>query len=196
MRPTRISAVTPCILIACFLTSCSSFKQGNLQPPHSWPLEVTQGEKTISLFVTSKKFVNGRREEMPLGLIRSWQKRITKVYVDSGLFSEVKIGPADTDLESEVTVSDFIQGMKPELAPVTLFLFPVRWEDRFVVITKIKDHDGQTLGSVETTETVSHWMHLFLMFIAPFNWPPTVFTNTFDDLIRVSIVELHDGGAF
>jgi len=197
MRFTTISAVTTCILIACFLTACSSFRQGNLQPSHSWPLEATQEKKTISLFVTSKKFVNGRREEMPLGLIRSWQKRITQIYVDSGLFSEVEIGPADTDLQSEVTVSDFRQGMKPDLAPLTLFLFPVRWEDMYVVKTKIKDHDGQTLGSVETTETVSHWMHLFLMFIAPFrDSPPTVSTDTFADLIRVSIVELHEGGAF
>jgi hypothetical protein len=43
---------------------------------------------------------------------------------------------------------------------------------------------------------VSHWFHLFLLFIAPFNWPPTVFADTFDDLIRVSIVEMHEGGAF
>lgn len=196
MRLTRISAITTCILIACFLTSCSSFRQGNLQPPHSWPPEATQEKKTISLYVTSKKFVNERQEEMPLWVIRNWQKRITKVYVDSGLFSEVKIGPADTDLHSEVTVSDFGQGMKPALAPVTLFLFPVRWEDTYVVETKIKDHDGQTLDSDETIESVSHWWHLFLMFIAPFNWPPTVFTDTFADLIRVSIVELHEGGAF
>jgi len=133
---------------------------------------------------------------MPLNIIQSHHTRVAQVYVDSGLFSEVKIGPADTDLQSEVTVSDFGQGMKIELAPATLFLLPVRWEDRFVVKTKIKDHDGQTLASVETTETVSHWMHLFLMFIAPFNWPPTVFTDTFADLIRVSIVELHEGGAF
>jgi hypothetical protein len=178
------------------LTACSSFRQGNLQPPHSWPPEATQGKKTISLLVTSERFVKGQRKEIPLKQIQSLQKRVAGVYADSGLFSEVKIGPADTDLQSEVTVSDFVQGMKPALAPATLFLFPVRWEDRFVVKTKIKDHDGQTLGSVETTETVSHWWHLFLLFIAPFNWPPTVFTDTFADLIRVSIVELHEGGGF
>lgn len=196
MRLTRISAVTTCILIVCFLTACSSFRQGNLQPPHSWPPEATQEKKPISLLVTIEHFHEGQRKEMPLNYIQSLHKRVAKVYVDSGLFSEVKIGPAEADLQSEVTVSDFGQGMKPELAAVTFFLFPVRWEDRFVVKTKIKDHDGQTLGSVETTETVSHWWHLFLMFIAPFNWPPTVFTDTFADLNRVSIVELHEGGAF
>jgi hypothetical protein len=29
-----------------------------------------------------------------------------------------------------------------------------------------------------------------------FNWPPTMFTETFADLILGSIVELHDGGGF
>ena len=198
MGLTRISAVTTCILIACFLAACSSFRQGNLQPPHSWPPEATQGKKTISLLVTSEKFVNGLRKEMPLGLIQNWQKRVAKVYVDSGIFSEVKIGPADTDLQSEVTVSAFNQRNDTmiNISGATLTLFPATMEDRFVVKTKIKDKDGQMLGSVETTESVSHWMHLFLMFIAPFNWPPTVFTDTFADLIRVSIVEVHEGGAF
>ena len=198
MRLTRNSAVTTCILIACFLTACSSFRQGNLQPPHSWPPEATQGEKTISLLVTSERFVNGLRKEMPLNTIQYWQKRVAKVYVDSGLFSEVKIGPADTDLQSEVTVSDFNQRNDTmiNISGATLTLFPATMEDRFVVKTKIKDHDGQTLGSSETTESVSHWMQFFLVFIMPFNSPPTVFADTFADLIRVSIVEAHEGGGF
>ena len=108
------------------------------------------------------------------------------------------VGPADTDLRAEVNVRDIGQGSKGMafLSGFTLTLFPATGDDIFVVETNIKDKDGQTLGSVYKTETVSLWIQFFLIFIMPFYWPETVAQETLYDINRAVIVEARDDGIF
>ena len=198
MTGIRFSVLTTFVLMACFLTACASFRQGNLQPPHSWPPEAPQEKQTISLIVTGEGTINDQRMDVPPVMIQKWQEQVNKAYVDSSLFSEVMVGPADTDLRAEVNVRDIGQGSKGMafLSGFTLTLFPATGDDIFVVETKIKDKDGQTLGSVYKTETVSLWIQFFLIFIMPFYWPETVAQETLYDINRAVIVEARDDGIF
>ena len=198
MNRTYISFLVTSVLIGSLLSSCASFREGHLQLPKSWPPEVTQRKNSISLFVTGEAFLNDLRMNVPLGVMQNWQKQIAKAYVASGLFSEVKLGAEGTDLRSEVHVRDFVQYRKALaiISGLTLTLFPATGHDKFVVRARILDKDGQTLQTIEKTETINLWIQFFLIFIMPFNWPPTKPADTLYDLSRTIIMEAHEGGVF
>ncbi|MCA9470021.1 MAG: hypothetical protein KC643_31870 [Nitrospira sp.] len=181
------------VVITFGLAGCASFREGTLPPPSSWPPALAQGKKSISVIVTGEAMMEGRRGDVPLQMVQQWQVPTIKAYRDSGLFSEVKAGPAQTDLRAEVHIRDMGEGSKGMaiVSGLTLTLFPATGHDRLVVQTTIKDANGENLGTFEKTETVNFWIQFFLIFIMPFNWPPTVVSDTLYDLSRAIIVEAH-----
>jgi hypothetical protein len=178
------------------LSGCAAFRTGDFKPPASWPLSTTPGKQSISLLVTGEALVNGKRQDIPQQVMQGWQDAAMKAYTDSGLFSDVIMGAAMTDLRAEVHMlerGEANQGLA-FLSGFTFTLIPCKAEDEVVLKTTLKNKEGQDLGTFEKTDSMSMWVQFFLIFIMPFNWPNTVATDLFYDLHRATISQAHGAG--
>ena len=178
------------------LSGCAAFRTGEFKPTPSWPLATTPGKQSISLLVTGEAIVNGMRQDIPQRMIQHWQDAAAKAYKDSGLFSDVKTGAAETDLRAEVHVlerGEVNKGMA-FLSGFTMTLIPSHTESEIVVKTTLKNKEGQDLGTFEKKETLSMWIQFFLIFIMPLNWPNTVAVDMFYDLHRATINQAFGAG--
>ena len=177
---------------------CAAFRSGETQPPASWPISKGPGKQSISLLVTGEGIVNNKRQDAPQQAIQIWQEAAVKSYKDSGLFSEVKIGAAATDLRSEIHIVDRGEASMglAMLSGFTLTLFPANGQEDFILNTTLKNQEGKELGTFEKKETMSFWIQFFLIFIMPFNWPNTVVSEMLYDLNRATISQAHSAGLF
>jgi hypothetical protein len=182
------------------LSGCAAFRTGEFKPPASWPLATTPGKQSISLLVTGESILNGIRQDLPQRnqqrMIQPWQDAAVKAYQDSGLFSDVKTGVAETDLRAEIHVLNRGEGNigMMVLSSLTLTLLPAHAEAEFVVKTTLKTKEGQDLGTFEKKGTFSYWSQFFLIFIMPFNWPDTVEADLRYDLHRATIDQAYGAG--
>ena len=142
------------LIISVFLSSlsgCAAFRSGETQPPTSWPISKEPGKQTISLLITGESSVNGTRQDVPQRMIEAWQAAAEKAYKDSGLFSDVKVGAAETDLRAEIHLTDRGEASigLAMLSGFTLTLFPANGHSDMVVTTTLKNKEGQELGKFE-----------------------------------------------
>jgi hypothetical protein len=153
------------------------------------------GKQSISLLVTGEGSVNGAKQDSPQRMIEAWQEAAARAYKDSGLFSDVKIDAAETDLRAEIHVIDRGEGNAALafLSGFTMTLIPAKGEDEFTVKTTLKNKAGQELGTFTKKETLILWIQFFLIFIMPFNWPNTVGADMLYDLHRATINEAFSG---
>lgn len=178
------------------LSGCAAFRTGEFKPPASWPLATTPGKQSIGLLVIGETIDNVMPPDVPQRTSQSWQDAAAKAYKDSGLFSDVKTGAAETDLRAEVHViarEETNMGMA-FLSGLTLTMFPSRSESEFVIKTTLKNREGQNLGTFLKSDKSSTWIQFFLIFVMPFNWPDTVETDMLYDLNRATISEAHGAG--
>jgi hypothetical protein len=185
------------IFIMAFLSSgCASFRSGDLHPVNQWPLPNAGKGKSIDIALSGKSTFNGKEQPESLTLLRYWREQAEKAYQDSGLFSGVTTGNPDTDLRAEIEITDSTKrriGLL-YLAGLTLYLLPSKGTDELMVRTTIKGRDGAVIGTYEKTETINNWVQLFLVFAAPFHSSNSVYEETFYDLNRSTIAELHAKG--
>jgi len=153
-------------------------------------------KQSISLLVTGEGSVNGARQDASQRAIEAWQEAAAKAYKDSGLFSDVKTGAAETDLRAEIHFIDRGEGNAALafLSGFTMTLIPANGQDEFTMKTTLKNKAGQDLGTFEKKETLSFWIQFFLIFIMPFNWPNTVATEILYDLNRATINQAFGAG--
>jgi hypothetical protein len=77
---------------------------------------------------------------------------------------------------------------------LTLYVLPSSASDHLTIRTTFRNGEGDVLGETTMTETVTLWQQLFLVFVMPFKFPPTVTNETIDDLFRASLVEAASKG--
>ena len=178
------------------LSGCAAFRSGEAQPPTPWPISKEPGKQTISLLITGESSVNGTRQDVPQRMIEAWQAVTEKAYKDSGFFSDVKVGAAETDLRAEIHFTDRGEANTglAFLSGFTLTLIPANAHGEMVVKTTLKTKEGQELGTFEKKEALSFWIQFFLIFIMPFNWPNTVITEMLYDLNRATISQAYGAG--
>ena len=178
------------------LSGCAAFRSGKTEFPASWPISKEPAKQSISLLLTGEAIANGRRQDVPQATIQLWQAAAEKAYKDSGLFSDVKVGAADTDLRSEIHLTEHGEASMGMafLSGLTLTLFPAHADAEMVIKTTLKNKEGQELGTFENKDTLSFWIQFFLVFIMPFNWPNTVGSEMLYDLHRATISEAYSAG--
>jgi len=181
-----------------FLCGCASFRSGQLAPISHWPPQATMPKKSISIIVTTEGSLNGKEQEVNAEFTKIWRKQIIKAYRESGLFSEVKTGFAETDFQAEVRIIDNEKGSSAlsMLSGLTFTLIPWSCSDTFTLKTTIRDREGKTLGVFEDLETITLRYQLFLIFLTPFNFPYSVNTQTMYDLTRATIIDAHAKNCF
>jgi hypothetical protein len=185
------------IVIVAFLSSgCASFRTGDLHHiSHIPPVNEEKG-KSICIIVSNESTLNGKKQPDSLTSLRYLRDQAAKAYQDSGIFSEVITGNSDTDLKAEIEIKDSNRRRigVTYLAGLTFFLLPTKGTDELIVKTTIKNKDGNTIAMYEKSETITTWVHLFLVIAMPFHAPGTVYEETLSDLNRSTIVELHSKG--
>ena len=192
----HIGSIFVSILLLSLVSGCAAYRAGNLPQISSWPPESVNDKKSISIVVSGEAILGGKHQAAPSTYIKISQEPTAKAYRNAGLFSDVKVGFAETDLRAEVKIvhqgeTNLGLGF---LSGLTLFLIPSKTTDEFVVKTTIKDSEGDTIGTFEKSETITMWQQLFLIFATPFNFPGSVVKETLYDLNRAIINEAHSQG--
>lgn len=181
-----------------FLSGCASFRADQLPPITSWPPELTENKKTISLIIAGEALMKGKHQEVNINMLSKWCEHTVKAYQDSGLFSSVSTGIIDSDIRAEIRIIDQGEGSAglAFLSGFTFFIIPAYAYDQLSVITTLTDKDGNILGQYSKSEKVTFWMHLFLIFVMPFNSPFSVAGEVLYDLNRATINEAHQNAQF
>lgn len=196
MRDYRIGCMLLVSLVWSVVSGCAAFRGGETQPPSTWPLSKGLGKQSISLLISGEAIVNGQKADVHQAATTAWEKAAEKAYKDSGLFSDVKMGAADTDLRAEIHVIDRGEASTglAFLSGFTMTLIPAKGEEEYVIKTILKNKQGQQLGTFERKEPMTFWIQLFLIFVMPFHWPNTVVTDILYDLNRATVIQAHDTG--
>lgn len=184
------------ITVLLALSGCASFREGASQAPVSWPIINVPAKQSISLLMTHEAIMNGWRISVPQQQVQKVEEIVARAYKDSGLFSDVKIGAADTDFRAEVHVLYHVQFSEwlAYAAGVTLSLIPGYEQREFVITTTLKNRELRSLGTFEKVERETTWIQLFLIFIMPFYWPNSVTGELVYDLNRAIISQAYGTG--
>jgi hypothetical protein len=190
-RPTGICLRGITLFLLLMTAGCITIREGQLQPITQWPPERKSGKQTISLAVKGKVIYNGQEVSQDVTktkLLYAWQDLTVRAYQESGLFSDVKTEPADTDLRAEITIID--RGDNTTVR--TLYLIPSSATDAVTVSTTLKDRHGAVIGNFQKQEAHTLWQHVFLIFAMPFRSTeqPLVY-----DLNRATILEALANGS-
>lgn len=190
MTPSRfVSIIIIGFAFVSSLSGCAAFRGGGTEAPRSWPTSKTADRQSISLLVSGEALINGEMRDVPQQAIAAWEHVAEKAYRESGVFSDVRIGAADTDLRAEIHMLDRGEASMAMalLSGLTLTLIPTKAEDEMVMKTTLRNKAGRQLGVYEGKETVSTWIQFFLIFMMPFYSPGSVVQEVIYDLNRATI---------
>lgn len=175
-------------------TGCITYREGQLPPITHWPPEANTVKPSISLAVSGKAFDNGQELDV-LGaeMVHNGKMMALRAYQDSDLFSDVKVGTAETDLRAEINITDRGEGNSaiPYVSGFTMGLVPCSASDAFTVSTTLKDRQGTTISTFQKQETSTLWIQLFLVFAMPFR---SAEEHPIYDLNRATILEAQAKG--
>jgi hypothetical protein len=144
--------------------------------------------------MSGKAFDNGQgRDVTATELVHYGRTMAIRAYQDSGIFSDVKIGTADTDFRAEINIVDRGEGnsVMPYVSGFTMGLIPCSASDTYTVNTTLKDRQGTTLSTIQKQETTTLWIQLFLVFVMPFR---SADEDLVYDLHRATILEARGTG--
>lgn len=196
-RPTGICLSGITLFVFLMNAGCTLIREGQLQPITQWPPERKTDKQTISLAMKGTVVHNGQevsQDVIKTSLLYVWQDLTVRAYQESGLFSDVKTEPAETDLRAEINIIDRGEGNKTmaALTGFTLYLIPSSATDAVTVSTTLKDRHGATIGTFQKQEAHTLWQQLFLVFAMPFRSKeePLVY-----DLNRATILEALANGS-
>ena len=195
MIPARIaSSLAVCGLLVFAASGCASFRGGELAETTPWPPVASPTKKSVSLVLAGGTVsVNGNPTDASPMMLQQWREKVEKTYADSSLFSAVLPESAPADVRAEVHVSDIGEGSMglAFLCGFTMFIIPATAIDHFTMKTDFKNANGDVLATIEKSDSSRLWMQLFLVFVMPFNWPPSVGEELFRDLSRATLADAH-----
>jgi len=189
-------------LLTLTISGCASYRDDERKPISLWPLQTSEQKQSINLFVNGKMWIN--EKEVPADKIQSgrlgpWRAGASKIFEESGLFSDVKLSSEDqSDLRADIEIEQK-EEFSQVLAFITGFTFglssivvPQKSSDTITITTTFKDRDGHVLASSKQSETVNTWTQLFFLFAMPFrDSPATTIIAAYDDLHRIGLAEVH-----
>ncbi|OGW32706.1 MAG: hypothetical protein A2X58_11800 [Nitrospirae bacterium GWC2_56_14] len=172
-------------LIVAFITSgCASFAGREL--PIYTKEQVSAPAKKISATYDVKAFgVTGGENNMAAAGI---DKEIQKILSTSPIFSEFKPGAGPGDHHYSFTFRNegspplpiaFLNGF---ISGFTFTLIPAYARDIFIITIDVKQGD-RVLKTYTYRDHMDSWIQLFMVFLAPGNWPPTVSDTVIDNML-------------
>ncbi len=167
--------------LLCVLASCAAFRDHKLEPITGWPPPSPTQKPAINVLVTGN--VAG-------SLKGAWRAQAVRALKDSGQFSSVT---STTRTDAPLTATLDVTYAKTEnrglmaLSGFTLFLIPVpAGRGSFTVKTSFAER-GKLRGVTTRSEGCEIWVHLLLIFAAPF----ATEDSAYYDCMRSSLMEAH-----
>lgn len=171
-------------LFAAFMvTGCASFAGRELPIYTNDQLAVP--EKKIFATYDVKAFgPNGENNIFAARL----DKRIQKILSSSPIFSELKSGSGPGDYHYSFVLRN--EGMPPMpiaflngfISGLTFTIIPAYARDIFIITIDVKQGD-RVLKTYTYKDHMDSWIQLFLVFLTPFNWPPSVSDSVINNII-------------
>lgn len=115
-------------------------------------------------------------------------KKIQKVLSAGPLFAELKSGSGQCDYHYSFVFRNegvpampitFLNGF---ISGFTLTVVPAFARDVFIITVDVKQGD-RVLKTYTYKDYMDSWIQLFLVFMTPFNWPPSVSSSIIDNMI-------------
>ncbi|MCF6752116.1 hypothetical protein [Stutzerimonas degradans] len=159
------------VLVSVSLPGCMTYSHKSLPEIGQWPLvESTQTKPTAYIKVQTEYSVNGTPTASNPNIAKL-EELIKKEFVDSGRFARVSTEQEASDLYVTVTLRNQETGNLglAVITGATFFLVPGTFDNTLIMDMMFRDGEGKKLGRVQKQETLTTWMHLFLVFALPFN---------------------------
>ncbi|TCD23838.1 hypothetical protein E0D86_01055 [Pseudomonas sp. IC_126] len=153
------------------LQGCMTYSHNTLPDVEQWPLaESAQTKPTAYIKVQTEYSVNGTPTASNPDIAKL-ENLVKQSFTDSGRFSRVSTVQEASDLYVTVTLrnQETANLGLAVLTGATLFLVPGTFDNTLIMDMMFRDGDGKKLGRVQKQETLTTWMHLFLIFALPFN---------------------------
>ncbi|WP_260468320.1 hypothetical protein [Stutzerimonas stutzeri] len=157
--------------LACLtLTGCMTYSHKSLPEVSQWPLESVQKKPSAYIKVQTEYSFNGTPKASNPNIARL-EELIRKEFVDSGRFSRVSTEQEASDVYVTVTLRNQETGNLglAVITGATFFLIPGTFDNTLIMDMTFRDGEGRKVGQVLKQETLTTWMHLFLVFALPFN---------------------------
>ena len=179
----RMGQILLISLSAVFIASgCASFA-GRELPTYSNEQVLTPPKKIIASFNVKAYGPHGNAIDAS-----KLDKEIQKVLSASPLFAELKSGSGQGDYHCSFVFRN--EGRPPEpiafvngfISGFTLGIIPAYARDIYIMTIDVKQND-HVLKTYTYQDHIDSWIQLFLVFLTPFNWPPSVSNSVFDNMI-------------
>ena len=151
------------------LQGCMTYSHNTLHQVEQWPLASAEKKPSVYIKVETANSINGAPAAAGFN-IAALENLVKQGFIDSGRFSRVTTQQDASDLYVTVTVQNQETGNlgMAALSGATFLLIPGTFDNTFVMDMMFRDAEGKKLGRVEKQETLTTWMHLFLVFALPF----------------------------
>lgn len=172
-------------LVAAFIASgCASFA-GRELPIYTNEQISVPAEKISATYDVKAFDLHGRESDVAAARI---DKEIRKILSTSPIFSEFKRGAGPGDHHYSFVFRN--EGSPPEpiaflngfISGFTLTLIPAYARDIFIITIDVKQGD-RVLKTYTYKDHIDSWIQLFMVFLAPSNWPPTVSDTVLDNML-------------
>ncbi|MEK0362514.1 hypothetical protein [Pseudomonas sp. CBC3] len=153
------------------LQGCMTYSHNTLPDVEPWPLaESAQTKPTAYIKVQTEYSVNGTPTASNPDIAKL-ENLVKQSFTDSGRFSRISTEQEASDLYVTVTLrnQETANLGLAVLTGATLFLVPGTFDNTLIMDMMFRDGGGKKLGRVQKQETLTTWMHLFLIFALPFN---------------------------
>lgn len=159
------------LLTTLALQGCMTYSHHSLPEVTPWPpAEPIESKPTAFIKVQTEYSLNGtpKASTPNMALLETL---ISQTFTDSARFSRVTTEQEQSDVYVTVTLRNQETGSLglAFLTGATFFLVPGTFDNKLIMDMTFRDGAGKKLGTVEQQETLTTWMHLFLIFAMPFN---------------------------
>jgi hypothetical protein len=189
-------------IISLLFVSCAGFRAQKVAIVGELPREIRKSNKQIRVSVTLKSISHIHNTEESRKLAKNsqmlkLQSLIEEVYNESSFFKIVKRSDKkrDYDIEIELKREGETNMLMALTTAITLYLVPSRTTDNYQLDSKIYKN-GEHVGTISRSETITTWQQFFLIFAMPFKYPISVENEMFKDLTRSTIIEAYNESYF
>ncbi|MFI8479529.1 hypothetical protein ACIGCM_03065 [Pseudomonas sp. NPDC078700] len=168
MKP-LFAAILACLLLN--LTGCISYSNHELASVEQWPPAAPAAHKPSAFVKVYAQYLHNDVAKSGGVNQPGLEALILKEYQSSQRFASVTTAKqaADMYISVKVTNNERSNLFSAALTGFSLFIIPTRFTNQLTMETTFKDVNGNLLGRVKKSETITSWMQLLMIFALPFN---------------------------
>ncbi len=193
------------LLFTFLLPGCASFSSGNL--PETPLVKSTSKEKKPSVYADLTFLIQDTDSESQGVPKTSGRRELGGIFKDalkeSDMFSRYTTDSFEGrkyDYIMEVTMEKYgrysVSFTNAMVAGASLGLIPLKTTDNFRLTAKILDRKKNVLGEYAFEESVTTWVHLTMLLLAPIKPPAIVMKDVQTNMVHILLTKAAKDGVF